>query len=535
MIPCQSDIATELFHWQRYLFFRPWYEEAIVIDAACGEGYGSNYASVYAKKVIGYDIAPEAVLHATHRYQKPKFKVSDVCEADYSTADTVISFETIEHLPDPEAFLQALKACQGKIVISTPNRNTHSPGNKLSDKPFNQYHTIEWTPSEFAELIQHVFPDRQVRFLSQEGRWPGLIREGLEEDAMYTIAVIGDGELPTWPRLGISIPTCNNFQQLQDTILSTSRHYPGEIEFAVVANGTEGEDLAKMREVAANMPYMVHLIELPTNTGYGMGANKGLDFLWQEGWFDYYCVMNDDVIPVPGCMIEMVECMRELDRQGMKPGVVGPVSNSVNGQQQVDIGAFTNMAELMHAAESRLHSHHSSAYQFPQVRGLCMLIHPDCLSDVGGFDPRFGRGNFEDDDHNLRTRLAGYTLWIAEGAFLFHHGSQTFRKLNMDYTASIERNMQSFQWKWDLAQADQWALLDEAPEGVKLFVPLSTPRIPEFAVVVEGETVDLIHEASDIEFVAWVHQRLQARHRNVRRDVVAAIMAPVEDAQEDAA
>jgi hypothetical protein len=25
MIPHEADPATELFHWQRYLFFRPWY------------------------------------------------------------------------------------------------------------------------------------------------------------------------------------------------------------------------------------------------------------------------------------------------------------------------------------------------------------------------------------------------------------------------------------------------------------------------------------------------------------------------------
>jgi len=48
MVPHASDAATELYHWQRYLFFQPWYEDAKVIDAASGEGYGTNYAAIYA-------------------------------------------------------------------------------------------------------------------------------------------------------------------------------------------------------------------------------------------------------------------------------------------------------------------------------------------------------------------------------------------------------------------------------------------------------------------------------------------------------
>ena len=37
MIPHEADPATVLFHWQRYLYFRPWYVGKKVIDAASGE------------------------------------------------------------------------------------------------------------------------------------------------------------------------------------------------------------------------------------------------------------------------------------------------------------------------------------------------------------------------------------------------------------------------------------------------------------------------------------------------------------------
>lgn len=521
MVPHASDAATELYHWQRYLYFTPWYRDARVIDAASGEGYGISFASVYASKAEGVELSEEAIAHGTERYPNVSFIQGDVCTADYSQADVVLSFETIEHLPDPLAFLAALNTCPGSIVISTPNRNTHSPGNKLEDKPLNPYHTIEWTPIEFASVIEDAFPGRTVRFLSQQSRWPGIITEGLDENAMYCIAVIGDQELPKWPRLGLSMPTCNNSQQALDTITGMSRYYPGEIEFAIVANGCAPEHIARLTQLRDSAPYMVHLIEEPTNTGYGRGANIGLNHLWQESWIDYFGVINDDIVPSVACMVEMVMAFEGLKQLGHKPGVIGPVSNNVNGRQYVEIGGFNNIQGLMYRAEQYHRNHALSVTEHFQVRGLFILIDPECLNEVGGFDPRFGLGNFEDDDHNLRCHLAGFSTWIVDGAFLFHHGSQTFKNLDIDYAGLIERNQQIMQWKWDIENVEDWPALTEAPEDVNLFVPLTAKNEPEFAVTIAGkETIDLISQASDMEFAAWVFERLKHRPRSYRRDVV---------------
>jgi len=523
MVPHLADAATELFHWQRYLYFRPWYEEKNVIDAASGEGYGTAYAASFAKKATGIDIGADAVAHARRKYNEAKFELKDVCAADYSSADLVVSFETIEHLPDPSQFLKALSACQGQIVISTPNRNTHSPGNKLGDKPFNQFHTIEWTPGEFAELIRSEFPDRQVRFLSQEARWPGLIREGLDENAMYTIAVIGEGELPKWPRLGIAMPT-RNASLAQEAILSFTKYYPGEIEFAVVANGCDKTNLDRLRQLGNELPYIVHLIEESENIGYGRGANKGLDFLWQEGWFDYFSVTNDDVYPSVDCLPQMVAAFDELIKAGQKPGLVGPVTNEISGNQRIDIGSYANVAEMQERARIWHLSHHSGATAAQQVRGLFFLVHPDCFSAVGGFDPRFGIGNFEDDDYNVRCIQAGFSLWIIDGAFLHHAGSSTFKELKIDYTKNIERNLGLILEKWRSPSFEDLWNLPVREENI--YISLTAKPVESGIVVnINGEPVDLIHQASDMEFVAYVYGKLNSQPRETRLKLLEALTA----------
>lgn len=527
MVPCQSDAATELYHWQRYLYFRPWYDGTKVVDAASGEGYGTAFAATYAETALGIDISGEAVRHATTRYPQANFDVRDVTGFDYSEADLVMSFETIEHVEDPTALLKSYGKCPGRIVISTPNRKTHSPGNSLEDKPLNSFHTIEWTPNEFAELVRSVFPDRQVRFLSQESRWPGLITEGLDDEAMYCIAVIGDGELPRWPKIGLAMPTVDNATQANDTIMHLSRFYPGELQFAICANGSSSETLEALTTIQDTLPYSVKLLTQPTNLGYGRGANAGLDWLVQQNRFDLYGVTNDDVIGTPTTLIEMVMAHKALTNSGQKVGVLGPVSDKVAGAQQVDIGSFTDLQGLLYNAEQHHLAKHSSVTEAIQVRGLFMLITPDCLAELGGFDPRYNIGNFEDDDYNVRAKLAGYSQWIVDGAFLFHHGSQTFVKLlgeESKYRACMERNQEIFQWKWDVANIEEWPLIDSAPAGVGLHIPFDATWDHEFTVNVDGTEIDLVSQASDVEFTKWMYDRLKVRHRSLRSEVVKMLL-----------
>lgn len=527
MVPNASDIATELFHWQRYLFFRPWYDGRRVVDAASGEGYGANYASAFAAQTTGIDLSPEAVAHASRRYPHACFVEGDVCTFDYSDAELVVSFETIEHVSEPGKFLEALGRCPGNIVISTPNRNTHSPGQSLHDAPLNPFHTVEWTPSEFAELVRSHFPERQVRFLSQEGRWPGLIREGLDEDAMYTIAVIGDGDLPKWPRLGLAMPVYSNAKAAHDAILGISRAYPGEIEFAVVANGCDEGNRLILRSLTETFPHMVHLVELHRNEGFAGGCNAGLEFLWQESWFDYFGVVNDDVLPATDCVPEMVCAMVALEKLGKNPGLIGPTSNIVAGAQQVEIGTFSNYSEMVDCADAYHRDRADSASETRQLRGLFLLIHPECLNAVGGFDTRFGLGNMEDDDFNLRVHYAGFTQWIADGAFLYHEGSSTFRQLGIDYDASIERNLDILLDKWDAQNLREVWEREQKPDHVQLYVPLHLRRPLEsgFSLHLNGENVDLVHQASELEFAVWVMSNLRGKPRASRQAVIELLSA----------
>src|SRR5512145_1849337 len=63
---CVREIAYE--HWHRYAFAAPLAAGRRVLDAACGEGYGSALLARAGAQVLGVDISLDAVAHARSRY-----------------------------------------------------------------------------------------------------------------------------------------------------------------------------------------------------------------------------------------------------------------------------------------------------------------------------------------------------------------------------------------------------------------------------------------------------------------------------------
>ena len=157
MIPESVDAWTLWEHLYRYRFALQFVRGKRVVDVACGEGYGSAaMLRAGAAGVIGLDVSPETCIHARQKYGVDARPADAHCLplADASV-DTVVSFETIEHLSDPPRFLDECRrilAPGGKLVISTPNKSVYR-----EHTPNNEFHTSELDESEFASLLASRF------------------------------------------------------------------------------------------------------------------------------------------------------------------------------------------------------------------------------------------------------------------------------------------------------------------------------------------------------------------------------------------
>ncbi|MFY0099873.1 class I SAM-dependent methyltransferase, partial [Acinetobacter baumannii] len=83
--------------------------------------------------MTGVDIAPEAVAHASARYQRPNLRyLEGKCAAsplpDHSV-DLIVSFETIEHHEQHEEMMREFKRVlrpDGLLLISNPDKHFYS-------------------------------------------------------------------------------------------------------------------------------------------------------------------------------------------------------------------------------------------------------------------------------------------------------------------------------------------------------------------------------------------------------------------------
>lgn len=156
---CVREIAYE--HWHRYAWVAPWVAGKRVLDAACGEGYGSALLARTAAEVIGVDLSEQSVAHARQRYVAANLRYQQAnCLAlplADASVDVVVSFETLEHLAEHDAlieeFRRVLKA-DGFLVISSPDRKTYSDDTGYA----NPYHVRELYRPEFEDLLARHFP-----------------------------------------------------------------------------------------------------------------------------------------------------------------------------------------------------------------------------------------------------------------------------------------------------------------------------------------------------------------------------------------
>ncbi|MGJ8662907.1 MAG: methyltransferase domain-containing protein [Marinicella sp.] len=155
---CEREIWYE--HYHRYTMAKQWVKGQVVLDAACGEGYGSFVLADDALSVTGVDISKSAIHHAKQTYTKPNLKYvqSDVLKLNFDDNyfDVIVSFETLEHLAQHDELLAEFKRVlkpDGVLLISTPDKQEYSDKTGFN----NEYHVKELYRNEFADLINHSF------------------------------------------------------------------------------------------------------------------------------------------------------------------------------------------------------------------------------------------------------------------------------------------------------------------------------------------------------------------------------------------
>lgn len=185
----RSDAHVIRYQWACD-FIRP---NDRVLDAACGLGYGGHVvrALTRAASVTGIDGSEYAVDYANRCYADDPARGGYVCgylpqalnAYPDASFDTVISFETLEHVEDPQGLLKEFERVLtpgGRVIVSVPNDWSDESGEDPNPYHLHVY-DLDRLRAEIASYFDveaaYVQSASQAKVIGQRFVWERKQRE----------------------------------------------------------------------------------------------------------------------------------------------------------------------------------------------------------------------------------------------------------------------------------------------------------------------------------------------------------------------
>ncbi|MFB9330238.1 glycosyltransferase family 2 protein [Paenibacillus aurantiacus] len=233
----------------------------------------------------------------------------------------------------------------------------------------------------------------------------------------------------------IIIPTYNQLAYLKSCIESIVGHTDQPYEIIVVDNGSTDGTAAYLRSISGQIRYRI----LDANRGFAGATNMGL--MMSKG--KTLLLLNNDTIVTDRWLENLLACLNSDPRIGM----VGPLTNYISGNQQIDVPYGT--IEQMHEFAREFNRSDSAKWHLTdRLTGFCLLFRRELLERTGYLDEGYAIGNFEDDDYNVRVRLQGYMLVVARDTFIHHFGSVSIKALGSELDEVNRNNSSFYSDKW---------------------------------------------------------------------------------------
>jgi SAM-dependent methyltransferase len=139
-----------------------------VLDLGCGTGH--SWRELSPRETVGVDVDPEA-LAGQERETHP----ADMRSLPFApeSFDSVVSIQSIEHVPDPERVLdEVVRVLRGdaRAIFVTPNRLTFGRPDEIIDP----YHYVEYNARELSELCSRFFQSVEILGLQVSERYRAI-------------------------------------------------------------------------------------------------------------------------------------------------------------------------------------------------------------------------------------------------------------------------------------------------------------------------------------------------------------------------
>jgi GT2 family glycosyltransferase len=226
-----------------------------------------------------------------------------------------------------------------------------------------------------------------------------------------------------------------NYQGAADTITCIASlkalDYP-HTRLIVVDNASKDDSVEKIKVAFPQTASPeVELIEAPSNEGYSVGNNWGIQKALAQPDVDYIWLLNNDTTVPTDALSQLVQRAQEYPQSLIGPVVVYPdgrfqrVGNRINPWR----GALVSYSEEQVRDRMAVES----------LSGCSMLVPRQVFETVGLLSPDYFL-YFEDNDFCLRARQFGFSCVVAAQAKVYHQEGATTGRQRPLVTYYYQRN-----------------------------------------------------------------------------------------------
>lgn len=145
-------------------------------------------------------------------------------------------------------------------------------------------------------------------------------------------------------------------------------------------------------------------------------AVYGLDKVMHMVDTKYVVIVNNDVLVTPSWLHNLLKCANSDPKIGM----VCPVSTNVGCGQEIDLGGFGTINEMIKKAEHYNISDPAKWEERLRMIPTVVLYRREIFEVVGVYDTGYIH-DWGDDDYSFRIRHAGYRLMLCKDTFVHHN------------------------------------------------------------------------------------------------------------------
>ena len=248
-------------------------------------------------------------------------------------------------------------------------------------------------------------------------------------------------------KIDIIVPIYNAYEFTEECIKSVIKNTDLSKHTLVLINDKSPDEnifpmLLKYKN--ENKDKQIIVLENEQNSGFVKTVNKGMQYSKND-----VILLNSDTEVTKGWIEKIQKCAYSNEYIA----TVTPLTNNGTIASVPNFGVDNELPKNMNLEEYAEMIEKASKNRYPELttgNGFCMYIKRKVIEEIGLFDDiTFEKGYGEENDFCYRALDHGYTNVLCDNTFIYHKGTQSFKKENLTATraALIEEHMKRLREK----------------------------------------------------------------------------------------